>query len=157
MAVDSKVELDALDWRLLQALQRDARASYAELGRTVGLSPPAIAERVRRLEEAGVIQGYRAILDPAKVGLGITAVVRMRCPGEICSRLGDLIAHIPEVIDCRRVTGEDSGILTVVATSIPHLQEVIDELVAFGTTTTLVVTATAFRDRPIERAIVERD
>lgn len=156
MAIDSKVELDVLDWRLLQALQRDARASYAELGRVVGLSPPAVAERVRRLEDVGVIQGYRAIVDPAKVGLAITAIIRMRCPGEMCGRLGDLIAHIPEVIDCRRVTGEDSGILTVVATSIRHLQEVIDELVKFGSTTTLVVTATAFRDRLIDRAIVER-
>lgn len=156
MAIDSKVDLDLLDWRLLQALQRDARASYAELGRLVGLSPPAVTERVRRLEEAGVIQGYRAIVDPAKVGLGITAVVRVRCSGEICGRLGSLIAHIPEVIDCRRVTGEDSGVLTVVAASIPHLQEVIDQLVTFGSTTTLVVTATSFRDRPIERTMVER-
>ena len=156
MANDSKVELDVLDWRLLQALQRDARASYAELGRLVGLSPPAVTERVRRLEDAGVIQGYRAIVDPAKLGLGITAVIRMRCPGEICGRLGSLIAHIPEVIDCRRVTGEDSGILTVVATSIPHLQEVIDQLRAFGSTTTLIVTATAFRDRPIDRPMSER-
>src|SRR5262249_50624898 len=120
MAIDSKAALDGLDWRLLQALQRDARASYAELGRIVGLSPPAVAERVKRLEDAGVIQGYRAIIDPAKVGLGITAVVRMRCPGEVCARLGSVVEHIPEVIDCRRVTGEDSGILTVVASSIPH-------------------------------------
>ncbi|EIL98932.1 AsnC family transcriptional regulator [Rhodanobacter sp. 115] len=90
----SKPELDHKDWQLLEALQRDARQGYAELGRTVRLSAPAVAERVKRLEEAGVISGYRAVVVPKRLGYSIDAMIRLRCDGGICARIGQHVADI---------------------------------------------------------------
>jgi Lrp/AsnC family leucine-responsive transcriptional regulator len=152
--MDSKPALDAKDWQLLEALQQDARLGYAELGRKVKLSAPAVAERVRRLEEAGVITGYRATLDPQRLGFGISAVVRLRCEGNLCARIGTMVEDIPEVLECRRLAGEDSALLHVVAMSVTHLEAVIDRLLKFGaSTTTLVVLQTPHQHRPLSRAM----
>ena len=154
--MESKPELDAKDWQLLEALQRDARLGYAELGRKVKLSPPAVAERVKRLEDAGVISGYRAVVEPKRLGYRIEAMVRLRCDGGICSRIGPIVADIPEVLDCRRLAGEDSAILRVVAMSITHLESVLDRLLkihASVSTTTLVVLQAPHANRTVTRAM----
>jgi len=154
--LESKPELDAKDWQLLEALQRDARLGYAELGRKVKLSPPAVAERVKRLEDAGVISGYRAVVEPKRLGYRIEAMVRLRCDGGICSRIGPIVADIPEVLDCRRLAGEDSAILRVVAMSITHLESVLDRLLkihASVSTTTLVVLQAPHANRTVTRAM----
>ena len=156
MAYESKLELDAKDWQLLERLQADARLGYAELGRQVGLSAPAVAERVKRMEDAGVIRGYRAELDPAKVGYLIEAVIRLRCDGGICSRVGQVLAAIPEVLDYRRLAGEDSGSLRVIAQSVGHLEAVLDRMLRVHpsiSTTTLVVLQTPYVNRPLSRAM----
>jgi Lrp/AsnC family leucine-responsive transcriptional regulator len=153
---ESKPIWDATDWLLLEALQQDARLGYAELGRKVKLSPPAVAERVKRLEEAGVIAGYRAVLNPRKLGYEIDAMIRLRCDGGICARVGVLVADIPEVLDCRRLAGEDSALLHVVAMSIQHLETVLDRLLkihASISTTTLVVLQTPHENRPLTRTM----
>ncbi|MEY2152358.1 MAG: Lrp/AsnC family transcriptional regulator [Rhodanobacter sp.] len=152
----SKPELDHKDWQLLEALQRDARQGYAELGRTVRLSAPAVAERVKRLEEAGVISGYRAVVVPKRLGYSIDAMIRLRCDGGICARIGQHVADIHEVLDCRRLAGEDSALLHVVAMSVAHLETVLDRLLKIHpsvSTTTLVVLQTPHADRPITRAM----
>ena len=154
--MESKPELDAKDWQLLEALQRDARLGYAELGRKVKLSAPAVAERVKRLEDTGVISGYRAVVEPKRLGYRIEAMVRLRCDGGICSRIGPIVADIPEVLDCRRLAGEDSAILRVVAMSITHLESVLDRLLkihASVSTTTLVVLQAPHANRTITRAM----
>lgn len=154
--MESKPELDAKDWQLLEALQRDARLGYAELGRKVKLSAPAVAERVKRLEDAGVISGYRAVVEPKRLGYRIEAMVRLRCDGGICSRIGPIVADIPEVLDCRRLAGEDSAILRVVAMSITHLESVLDRLLkihASVSTTTLVVLQAPHANRTVTRAM----
>ncbi len=156
MALESKPELDAKDWQLLEALQQDARLGYAELGRKVRLSAPAVAERVKRLEEAGVIAGYRAVIEPKRLGFSIDAMVRLRCDGGLCARIGKVVADIPEVIDCRRLAGEDSALLRVVAMSISHLETVLDRLLkmhASVSTTTLVVLQTPHANRALTRAM----
>lgn len=156
MTYESKLELDAKDWLLLERLQDDARQGYAELGRHVGLSPPAVAERVRRMEDAGVIRGYRAEVDPAKLGYVIEAVIRLRCDGGICSRVGQVLAAIPEVLDYRRLAGEDSGSLRVIALSVSHLEAVLDRVLKVHpsiSTTTLVVLQTPYANRPLSRAM----
>jgi Lrp/AsnC family transcriptional regulator, leucine-responsive regulatory protein len=153
---ESKPVWDAKDWQLLEALQRDARLGYAELGRKVRLSAPAVAERVKRLEEAGVIAGYRAVVDPKRLGYGIDAMVRLRCDGGICARIGKIVENIPEVLDCRRLAGEDSALLRVVAMSITHLEAVLDRLLKIHSsisTTTLIVLQTPHANRPITRAM----
>ena len=154
--MDLKIELDNKDWRLLELLQGDARQGYAELGRKVGLSAPAAAERVKRLEEAGIIRGYRAVIDPKPLGFGLDAMIRMRCDGGICARVGEMVAHIPEVITCRRLAGEDSASLRVVAMSVAHLENVLDRLLKIHpsiSTTTLVVLQTPHESRPLTRAM----
>lgn len=154
MAFESKYEWDSTDWQLLEALQQDARLGYAELGRKVRLSAPAVAERVKRLEEAGVIVGYRAVIEPKRLGYAIEAMVRLRCDGGICARIGSIVEDIPEVLDCRRLAGEDSAILRVVAMSISHLESVLDRLLKIHTsisTTTLIAFQAPHTNRPITR------
>ena len=156
MAYESKPDWDAKDWQLLEALQQDARIGYAELGRKVRLSAPAVAERVKRLEEAGVITGYRAMVEPKRMGFGIEAMVRLRCDGGTCSRIGKVVADVPEVLDCRRLAGEDSALLRVVAMSIEHLQSVLDRLLKLHpsiSTTTLIVLQTPHANRTITRSM----
>ncbi|HEX7817220.1 Lrp/AsnC family transcriptional regulator [Dyella sp.] len=153
----SKLELDSKDWQLLEALQRDARLGYAELGRMVRLSAPAVAERVKRMEEAGVIRGYRAVVDPKPLGFGLDAMVRLRCDGGICARVGELVADIPEVISCRRLAGEDSASLYVVAMSVSHLESILDRLLKIHpsiSTTTLVILQTPHENRPVTKAML---
>ncbi|HEY6515564.1 MAG TPA: Lrp/AsnC family transcriptional regulator [Steroidobacteraceae bacterium] len=154
VAFESKPALDAKDWQLLELLQDDARTGYAELGRQVGLSAPAAAERVKRLEDAGVIRRYRAEVDPQRLGYVIEAVIRLRCDGSVCGSLGPALAEIPEILDYRRLAGEDSGSLRVIAMSVGHLEAVLDRIVRYHSsisTTTLVVLQTPYNNRPLSR------
>jgi len=131
--------LDAINLRLLAELQADARLTLAELGRRVGLSSPAVAERLQRLEQEEVILGYHARLNPRALGYGLTAVVRIRPAPRQLHQVGDLAQRTPEVVDCRRITGEDCYIMTAHVRSVEHLEEVIDRFAAYGQTTTSVV------------------
>ncbi|MEZ5424736.1 MAG: Lrp/AsnC family transcriptional regulator [Pyrinomonadaceae bacterium] len=131
--------IDEIDWKILVELQADARTSYAELGRRIGLTTPAIIERVRKLEDAGVITGYRAEIDTAKVGLPVTAFIRMSITGVDYSHIIEVARESNEVLECHRGTGGDSFILKVAVASIEHLQSVIDKLTPYGITTTSIV------------------
>ena len=131
--------LDQLGWKLLTELQKDARTSFAELGRRVGLSTPAVAQRVRRMEDEGIIRAYRADISPVHVGLPITAYIRMSIVGDVLAKLTARVRSMPEVVECHRGTGEDSFILKVNVVSVEHLRDVIDRLTPFGTTSTSLV------------------
>ena len=113
--------------------------SFAELGRRVGLTTPAVIERVRRLEEAGIITGYRAEINPSKIGLPILAFIRMSIAGVDFSQIIKVAEDSPEVLECHRGTGGDSFIFKVAVQSVEHLQTVIDRLTPFGITTTSIV------------------
>jgi Lrp/AsnC family transcriptional regulator, leucine-responsive regulatory protein len=131
--------LDETSYRLMSELQRDARLSLAELGRRVGLSSPAVAERLHRLEQAGVIRGYRAEIDPRALGLTLSAVIRIRpAPGQL-RNVAELAQKTPEVVECQRITGEDCYIAKAHVRDVEHLEEVIDHFVALGQTTTSIV------------------
>ena len=113
--------------------------SVAELGRRVGLSSPAVAERLARLERDGVIAGYRAEIDPRALGLSLTAVIRVRpAPGQLAN-VAALAQRTPEVVECRRITGEDCYIATAHVRDVDHLEEIIDRFVALAQTTTSIV------------------
>ena len=142
--------IDEIDRKILKELQLDARVSYAELGRRVGLTTPAVIERVRKLEDAGVITGYRAEIDTSKVGLPITAFVRMSITGVDYSHIIEVAEQSSEVLECHRGTGGDSFIMKVAVSSVEHLQEVIDRLVPYGITTTTIVLSS-----PVTRRIIE--
>lgn len=114
-------EIDAVNLRILEELQDDPRLTMSELGRRVGMSSPAVTERVHRLEDAGVIRGYCLELNPAALGLPITAFIRIRpSPGQL-SKIAELAQQIPEVVECHRVTGEDCFILKVHIPAIDQL------------------------------------
>ena len=131
--------LDGINLRLLAELQADARLSLAELGRRVGLSSPAVAERLQRLEQEEVIRGYHAELNPRALGLALSAVIRIRPAPRQLHQVADLAQRTPEVVDCRRITGEDCYIMTAHVRSVEHLEEVIDRFAAYGQTTTSIV------------------
>jgi Lrp/AsnC family leucine-responsive transcriptional regulator len=131
--------LDPLGWKMLIELQKDARISYAELGRRVGLSTPAAAQRVRRMEEEGIIRAYRAEISPAHVGLPITAFIRISIVGDVLTKLTARVRSMTEIVECHRGTGADSFILKVNVVSVEHLNDVIDRLTPFGTTSTSLI------------------
>jgi Lrp/AsnC family transcriptional regulator, leucine-responsive regulatory protein len=131
--------IDDIDRRLLTALQSEARLSHAELGRRIGLSGTSTAERLRRLEESGVIRGYAADVDPKALGYAITAVLRIRpVLGEL-KKIAEVANNTPEVVECHRITGEDCYIMKLHVRSVDALEEVLDRFTPYGQTTTSIV------------------
>jgi Lrp/AsnC family leucine-responsive transcriptional regulator len=145
------VPMDDTNLRLLAELQDDARLSLAELGRRVGLSSPAVAERLQRLEQSGAVGGYHAEIDPRALGYELTAIVRVKpAPGRL-PRIPELALEIPEVGECHRITGEDCFFLKINLRSIDELSPVLDRFLAYGETTTSIVNASPIthRDPPL--------
>lgn len=151
------LELDAIGWKILEALQQNARLSFAELGRKIGLSTPAVAERVRRLEEAGVITGYHAALDMAKLGVPIRVLVRLTIHGGDLqvSRTVKAIKEMSEISRCHRITGEESFVIEAHVVSIRHMEALIDKLSTLGATSTSTVLSSPVQRREYHRAHVE--
>ena len=141
--------LDEIGWKILMELQENARLSFAELGRRVGLSTPAVAQRVRRLEDEGIIKAYRAEVDPAKVGLPILAFIRMNIVGNVLLKLTAQVHEMPEIVECHRSTGEDSFILKVHVVTVEQLKDVIDKLTPYGTTSTSLVLSSIKENKAI--------
>ncbi len=153
MALEIERLLDETGWHILEALQVNARLSFSELGQRVGLSSPAVAERVRRMEDAGIISGYRAEVNTAKIGYPITAIMRMNSQGERSARLNVSVREIPEVLECYRVTGEDGHIMKVIVSSVEHLESLIDRLSVHGQVTTSIVLSTPVTGRIVTRVV----
>jgi Lrp/AsnC family leucine-responsive transcriptional regulator len=149
MTYDTEKLLDETGWRILHALQENARISFSELGQHVGLSAPAVAERIRRMEDAGIIKGYHAEIDMTRMGYPISAMIRLNTEGDMCSRFGALSRDIPEIMECYRVTGTDSYIMKVAVASIEHLETLINLLEAYGRLTTSIVLSTSIARRII--------
>ena len=131
--------IDEANLCLLGELQEDARLSFAELGRRVGLSPPAVAERVARLEETGAIRGYRADVDPRALGFTLGVIVRIRPAPRELHKVAELAQRTPEVVECHRITGEDCYFMKAYVRDVEHLEEVVDQFALYGQTTTSVM------------------
>ena len=153
MQTTSKYEklMDQIGWKLLHELQINGRLSYAELGRRVGLTTPAVVERVKRMEDAGIIVGYHADVDPMKVGMPITAFIRMSVVGDVFNKITAVVKNSPEVVECHRGTGADSFIMKVHVRSVEHLEGLIDRLTPFGTTSTSIVLSSPVEKREIRK------
>ena len=141
--------LDDTNRRVLAELQADARLSMAELGRRVGLSAPAVGERVQRLEQAGVITGYRAEVDPRAIGYPIAAVVRVRPATRQVPKIPEIARDIPEVVECHRITGEDCYFVKLHLRSIEDLEEILDRFVLYGQTTTSIIHSSPVQARAL--------
>ena len=141
--------LDATNRSLIGELQADARLSLAELGRRVSLSSPAVAERLRRLEEGGVITGYRATVDPRRLGYGFGVVIRVRPAPRKLAIVADIARSTPEVVECHRVTGDDCYVAIAYVRDVEHLERVIDRFVAHGQTTSSIMQSSPVQRRPI--------
>ena len=138
---------DSTDERLLVELQGDARLTNAELGRRVSLSPPAVADRLRRLERDGVITGYRAELEPKALGYTLSAIMRVRPSARQLPKVAELARESPEVVECHRITGEDCFYLKLHLRDIEHLEEVVDRFLTYGQTTTSIIQSSPVRGR----------
>jgi Lrp/AsnC family leucine-responsive transcriptional regulator len=135
----SDQQLDPTNRQLLAALQEDARLSLAELGRRVGLTAPAVGERLGRLEEAGVIRGYHADIDPRALGYELSVILRIRPSARMIPKVAELAQRTPEVTECHRVTGDDCFIMRLHVRDVLHLEELIDTFVPYGQTTTSIM------------------
>lgn len=147
--------LDGTDWRILSALQEDGRLSFNQLGRKVNLSAPAVAERVRRLEEAGVIAGYRAVVDPARAGLPLTAFIKLRCSPGRCLLRTTAADDLPEVVEIHKLSGTSCTLLRVRAASMPHLEEIFERIGRHGEMDTHIVLSTQYEGRAVAEPPVQ--
>ncbi len=139
---DGKSLLDDTNVRLLDVLSADPRASAAELARQLGMSAPAVRERLSRLEETGVIRGYRLDIDPAAIGLPVTAWVRIRPgPGQL-SKIAELAKRTPQVSECHRISGEDCFLIKVHVPTIDALEPVLDQFLLYGQTSSSFAVST---------------
>ncbi|MEU7617132.1 Lrp/AsnC family transcriptional regulator [Micromonospora rifamycinica] len=141
--------MDEMDWALLRELQADARLSFSELSRRVHLSPPAVAERVRRLEESGVITGYHAHVDLARAGRPVVALIRMSCYGSRCILHDPQVVDWPEIQEIHRITGDACSVLKVAAGSIGQFEAVIDRLAPYGQPSSTMVLSSPLQWHPV--------
>ncbi|GLZ86462.1 AsnC family transcriptional regulator [Metapseudomonas resinovorans] len=144
------MELDAKSWKILQVVQREGRISLTDLASRVALSLPATSERLKRLEEAGVIEAYRATVVPEKAGYQVMALIGMTTPQPEKARLIAQLQQMPEVLECLHVTGQDSFILRVVTQDIRHLERFVGSINHFGETRTSIVMSAPIPLRGVE-------
>jgi Lrp/AsnC family leucine-responsive transcriptional regulator len=147
--------LDAVNVRLLTELHAEPRVSMSALARRVGMSAPSVTERVQRLERAGVITGYRMEVDPAALGMPVTAFARIRpAPGQL-PKIAALAAELPQVSECHRITGDDCFLLKIHAGAVDQLEETLDRFLLYGQTTTSIVVSTPVPPRPLPVTAIE--
>ena len=150
MTSQSESSLDATDWKILRELQKDARLSYNELGRRVALSAPAAAERVRKLEERGIITGYAAQVDPAQVGLPLLVFIQLRCDHGKCLLKTSSAEEFPDIMEMHKLSGSHCSLLKVVVSSMQHLEAFNERLGAHGPLIVNIVTSSALTNRLID-------
>jgi len=152
MTIETGPLLDETGKKLLSALQENARLSFAELGRRIGLSPAATAERLRRLEETGVIRGYRVEIDREALGLSILAVVRLSCDGAMYRPFLKAVHSMESIVECHHVAGGDAFILKTVTSSVEQLERLVEKLLNFGVPTTSIVFSSPVEGRKLKLA-----
>lgn len=132
MPAKQKEPIDTLSWRILELLQQQGRATYAEIGRVVGLSAPAVAERVQKMEDAGIITGYRATVDPEKLGFAIQTIIQLQVNRDLFASTLKKLEAFDEVLDCYRTTGTSSLFILVAFRSMDHMEQFLNEVLQLG-------------------------
>ncbi len=133
------MSVDSLNWKILKCLQQNARLSNAEIGRTVGISSPAVSERIKKMEDAGIIQGYNTSVSPLEVGYQLKAIITLRAFMGMLKPFLEKVKTYPEVLNCYRITGNENFVMEVVLADQKHLETFIDKLIVYGETKTQIV------------------
>lgn len=155
LADASRSRLDPTDIAIIEAMQENGRIAISELGRRIGLSQPATSERVKRLEDRGIVAGYSARIDPAALGLGMMAIIRLRTSHEHIRTCLKQFSEMPHVIEVLRLTGEDCFLLKVLVPSPGELETIVDSIARFGSVTTSIVLRSEL-PKPIGRKLIQR-
>ena len=133
------MSIDSLNWKILDCLQQNARQSNAEIGRTVGISSPAVSERIKKMEDAGIIQGYNTSISPFEAGYQLKAIITLRAFMGMLKPFMQKVKTYPEVLNCYRITGNENFVMEVVLKNQKHLETFIDQLIVYGETKTQIV------------------
>jgi Lrp/AsnC family leucine-responsive transcriptional regulator len=150
MTEDVTKHLDGIGKKILVELQENGRIPFTELGKRVGLSTPAVMDRVRRLEDLGVIAGYHAEVNLAAMGYPVVAFIGINVVGDFLPRMNKLAKSIPEILECHRITGSNTFLMKVIAGSVEELEKTIDRLTPYVATTTSLVLSSLVTRRSIE-------
>ncbi len=141
--------MDITDAKILEILQKDGRISMKELGKRVSLTSPAVSERVKRLEESGVIKGYKAIIDPVKLGLNVSVIVHVGLNVAAHKNFLSFVTNHPSIIECHHVTGNDCMTVKAMLANTTELERLLDEIQAIGSTRTEIILSTPLENKPI--------
>ena len=142
--------MDALNKKILQRLQANARQSHVEIGRQVGISSPAVNERIKKMEDAGIIKGYRTEVSPFECGYQLKAIITLRAFMGKLKPFLDKVKQFEDVVNCYRITGNENIVLEVVLANQKHLEQFIDELIVYGETKTQIVLSKVVDNNPIK-------
>lgn len=146
-------KLDTLNWDILTVLQANSRASFAEIGRQVGLTPPAVAERVKKMEDMGILEGYRAHLSYTELGYQLKAIITLRAFMGKLKPFLDMVTSLEEIVNCYRITGNENIIMEVVLRDQFHLEQFIDKLIQYGETRTHIVLSDIVSHAPMKPGV----
>jgi len=149
------MNLDKLNWAILEELQNNARASFSEIGRKVGLTSPAVAERVKKMEDAGVINSYKVNLSAHKAGYQLRAVITLRAFTGRLKAFLEMVKTFKEVINCYRITGNENIIMEVILHDQVHLEKLIDRLITYGETRTHIILSNVIEDAPVKQRVTD--
>jgi len=145
------INIDDLNWRILSCLQKNARESFASIGRRVGLTPPAVAERVKKMEDLGILEGYQATVSHALTGHQLKAIITLKAFMGKLKPFLTLVPSLNEVVNCYRITGNENIVMEVVLKDQFHLEKFIDKLIRYGETRTHIILSNVIRNAPIEK------
>ena len=147
------MSVDSLNWKILKCLQQNARQSNAEIGRTVGISSPAVSERIKKMEDAGVIEGYNTSVSPFEVGYQLKAIITLRAFMGMLKPFLEKVKTYPEVLNCYRITGNENFVMEVVLKNQKHLEAFIDKLIVYGETKTQIVLSHVTKNSDVKPSV----
>lgn len=145
--------MDRINWAILEELQRNARLSFSEIGRKIGLSSPAVAERVKKMEDAGIIKGYQANVSHQKTGYQLRAIINLRAFTGRLKAFLETVKNFEEIVNCYRITGNENIIMEVVLRDQVHLEKLIDKLITYGETRTHIILSDVIENAPVRQRI----
>jgi Lrp/AsnC family leucine-responsive transcriptional regulator len=144
------MELDNLNWKILRCLQLNARQSNAEIGRQVGISSPAVSERIKKMEDLGIIEGYKAIVSPFDVGYQLKAIITLRAFMGKLKPFLEKVKTFDEVVNCYRITGDENIVMEVVLKNHNHLESFIDQLIIYGESKTQIILSRVIKQKELK-------